>query len=483
MTEEQYKRANSAIFPVIVIILGYIAVSMILFTISSGSSWRTWVQFVAAGIGLIVSAVAYVALRKTYTCGVIMMISGAGVYAVVSLFGTTTETWVYAIPILFASIVYLNIRLVIGGTSVSIIVTVIRLIMSISKKDDAAITAFIIATVIMVLITFSAIRAVTLLIKFNEENMGSIKESAAKQEENNKKMAIVAENISKHFEDAMEMLNGLESSIETSNFAMGNIVDSTDSTAEAIQNQAAMCADIQDNMDKAEVATKKMLEGSQSADKMVAEGSNVVSELKKQAHNVEEASNITVDVIERLTSKVEEVQNFVGAILNISNQTNLLALNASIEAARAGEAGKGFAVVAEEIRQLSEQTKEASNNITNIIGELNDDTKHANETIGESAASVKRQNELIDNTRDMFEGISKEVTELTGNIKETEKIITGIIESTTMISDSISQLSATSEEVAASSMESLSTFETTVSNMKNTKDILDSIYTLAQDLK
>ena len=61
----------------------------------------------------------------------------------------------------------------------------------------------------------------------------------------------------------------------------------------------------------------------------------------------ESASNVTVEVIERLTSKVEEVQNFVGVILSISNQTNLLALNASIEAARAGEAGKGFAVVAE----------------------------------------------------------------------------------------------------------------------------------------
>lgn len=483
MTEEQYKRANSAIFPVIMIILGYIAISMILFAASSGATWKTWLQFVAALIGIIASIAAYIALKKTYTCGVIMMLSGAAVYAVVSLFGTTTGTWVYSIPILFASIAYLSKRLVIGGTSVSIIVTAIRLVKVIMSKDDAATSELVIGLVVLVLVAFSAIRAVTLLIKFNEENIGSIKESAAKQAENNKKMVLVAENITKHFESAMDMLNGLENSIETSNFAMNNIVDSTESTAEAIQNQAAMCADIQDSVDKAEVATNRMLEGSQSADKMVAEGSSVVKELKEQAHNVEEASNITVEVIERLTVKVEEVQNFVGAILNISNQTNLLALNASIEAARAGEAGKGFAVVAEEIRQLSEQTKDASNNITNIIGELNEDTKRANETISESAASVKRQNELIDNTRDKFEGVSAEVTELTGNIKETEEIISSIIEATTMIADNISQLSATSEEVAASSTESLSTFAATVDNMKNTKDILESIYTLAQDLQ
>lgn len=226
-----------------------------------------------------------------------------------------------------------------------------------------------------------------------------------------------------------------------------------------------------------------MGEASGRTEETIAEGSTAVKELKEQAGNVENASNITVNVIESLTHKVEEVQNFVGVILSISNQTNLLALNASIEAARAGEAGKGFAVVAEEIRLLSEQTKEASNNITGIIGALNEDTRQANESIQNSMASVTRQNELIENTREKFERVNAEVTELALNIKNTEAVIGEILNATGVISDNISQLSATSQEVAASSTEGLRTTETTVTDMNRTKEILEKIYGLAQDLK
>ena len=87
----------------------------------------------------------------------------------------------------------------------------------------------------------------------------------------------------------------------------------------------------------------------------------------------------------RLQDKTKEVEEIAAMILGISSQTNLLALNASIESARAGEAGRGFAVVADQIRQLAEQTKQSTEEITRIINELN---ANANEVVESVKMSV-----------------------------------------------------------------------------------------------
>ena len=70
----------------------------------------------------------------------------------------------------------------------------------------------------------------------------------------------------------------------------------------------------------------------------------------------------------------------------------------------------------DEIRQLSEQTKNASANITEIIDKLNDDTKRANESIENSVASVEKQNELIENTREKFGNVGETVERLMEDI-------------------------------------------------------------------
>lgn len=483
MTASQFKRAHSTIYPILLIILGYVCLIMTGQMITAGAQWNYWIQIIVSAVAIVAATVIYIMKREEKICGVVMLSFASLAYAVIVLCTNNIECYAYAFPILFASMALLNVKFVIAGDIIIVLANVLKLILRYSSAESDTQQALFVAVFASILTSFAAYRVVQLLIRNNEENIASITEAARKQEENHKKTLAVAEDVARRFGEAMEMLDRLEQSVDTSNFAMSNIAESTESTAEAIQEQATMCAEIQENTDMAENQTHNMIEASRRTDENVEEGSAMVRELKEQAHNVETASSVTVEVIERLTQKVADVQSFVGTILSISSQTNLLALNASIEAARAGEAGRGFSVVAEEIRQLSEQTKDASNNITNIIEELNDDTKRANESIQNSVASVEKQNELIEETKEKFQKINEGVVELTENIGNTERVIKEILQSTSVISENITHLSATSQEVAASSTEGLRTSENTVEDMKACRAILEKIYLLAQDLQ
>lgn len=479
MTESQYRRANKTVYIVITVILLYFIVAMGYTASSAAVLWQGYLKVIVSILACIGSTVSYFLWRGQKKGAVGMMACATIAYAVIVVFGIDLGVYAYAFPVLFGTLVYYNRKLVISGNVAIILINVIKLFIVAPEQSSEA----QIAVLTSALAAFASIQICRLLIVFNDENISAVAEAAAVQEANQQKMIEVAGSIIENFDGAMEQLDDLQGNVDTSNFAMTNIAESTDATAQSIQRQADMCMDIRSNADAVEESMQRLIDASGRANSMVSQGAEVVENLRKQAQNVGEASSVTVSVSNRLSEKVEEVQNFIGVILSISSQTNLLALNASIEAARAGEAGRGFAVVAEEIRQLSEQTKDASNSITNIINELIQDTKSVNESVDSAVMSITKQNELIEETKEKFATVNEEVQNMVAGVRESEKIMTGILDSTNAISDDISQLSATSEEVAASSMEGLRTSEATVQAMQSCREMLEEILSLAKQLQ
>ena len=489
MTEQQYARANRRGMLAAVLIFGYVALTMAaaLAAQKDGNSGKILIQLITSVLVIIMSVLGYLFQKRTHI-GEVMIASAMAVgYVVVILLNSAKETWAYAVPLVIAVMVYMNMRLMMIANTVVLAANVIRILMHMKMNEgQAAGGAFVNdfqSFFVLFLTAYASISITKMLIIFFNENMTAIREAADRQADSNRKMTIVAENITKNFGEAMGMLEELEKSIDINHNSMKDIADSTESTADAIQKQALMCTEIQENTDAAGKEINEMVAASDQTGRTVSDSQKVVLELKAQEQRVKEASDVIVQVVGNLTEKVGEVQNFIGSILNISNQTNLLALNASIEAARAGEAGRGFAVVADEIRQLSEQTKEATARITEIIQYLIEDTQKANESIQSSVEAVSSQSTLIDQTREQFGDVGKNVETLLANIHTAEQSIQEILNSTSAISDNITHLSATGEEVAAASTEGMRVTAETVESMKKCKEILNNIYLLAEDLK
>ena len=88
---------------------------------------------------------------------------------------------------------------------------------------------------------------------------------------------------------------------------------------------------------------------------------------------LKEATEHNLGLTQNLQEKTERIDQMLNLIQQVAEETNLLALNAAIEAARAGDAGKGFAVVAQEVRKLSDSTKDSLVNINKLITEFKND--------------------------------------------------------------------------------------------------------------
>ncbi len=482
MSREYYIRSNKVVYPMIMFTCFVVILTLLGAVFNSGLDFGRGVQIFGI-IALMIMGTVFFITKKDQKVGMIgISLMGGGMYLLVSFFNINPYVFMYGFIILFICVAYLNKRIIIGGNTMIVIGFVVHSIrMSLAGTFDTNLV--FLGALTVVLCCIGSIQAMHLLFKFNEENASVISEKAAEQYETAMMMHGVAEELIERFKTATSLLDELNKAIDSNDAAMQDISDSTNSSAQAVSDQAMMCAEIQNETDKAEKGIERMIGSAGVVKNNLEAGSKIVTELEEQSQIVDSNNKSTIVAMNSLSAKVSEVKDIIDAILTISSQTNLLALNASIEAARAGEAGKGFAVVADEIRNLSEDTRASANQITNIISELIADVNATNQSINVSSDAINMQDEMIGKTKQKFDLIEVEVNELINYIYETEQVMKVILKATGVISDNISHLSSTSEEVAAVSEEGVTISHKAVEDLNNVNKELELIVQLADKLK
>lgn len=223
--------------------------------------------------------------------------------------------------------------------------------------------------------------------------------------------------------------------------------------AQEADNGVRVVQSLSDKFAQLNQRTKSMLQAAESVSAANREGVKTVDQLKDKTVKTDMANDRIEDVILELDNKSQSIGAILDSISAIAVQTNLLALNASIEAARAGEHGRGFAVVAEEIRKLAEQSSSAAGEIRIIVTNILSDSTKTVSSMKEVKGISREQSSAVDEVNLSFNSITDSIQHISVEIDAISHFIEALNKDKELIVQSITNISAVSEETAAASEE------------------------------
>ena len=309
----------------------------------------------------------------------------------------------------------------------------------------------------------------------NDSKIAKANETAEKNEALLKEVLTVVEIVKKNTTEADACMDSLSENIESTASALNEIAQGNNNNTLSIEQQTTMTQGIQEMLEDAKTLSDRMASSSAETKSAVDGGREAMEILNRQTQIISDANAQVVTSVEQLIANAKKVGEITGQIFDISSQTNLLALNASIESARAGEAGRGFAVVADEIRALADQTRSLTEGIQDIVSQLQTNADRAKNSVDNVITASNEEKELISKASDNFNTIGGNMQELNTDVTSINKKIDEIYTANNGIVDSITQISAVSEEVAASASMAVSLGDACNETSAQTKDLLGAL--------
>jgi len=263
------------------------------------------------------------------------------------------------------------------------------------------------------------------------------------EQEKRRVMNEVADRFERQVKEVVDSISSAASELQATAQQMSSTAEETSHQATAVSSASSQASA---NVQTVATAAEEM-----SAS--IGEIGRQVSQSAKIAGKAVDDAKRTNDAVRGLDEAAQKIGEVVTLINDIAGQTNLLALNATIEAARAGEAGKGFAVVAQEVKNLANQTAKATEDISQQIVSVQEETRGTVDAIDGIMAVISEISDIATTIASAVEEQGVSTQEIARNVQEAARGTADVNDNIGGVTRAAADTGAASNQVLESSQQ------------------------------
>lgn len=287
----------------------------------------------------------------------------------------------------------------------------------------------------------------------SNDEVGQLAQSFEKMTKNLRSLMLKIAEATEQVASSSEELNAnAEQSAQAANQVSTSIYQTSQGTEKqtvTATNTLVLAEQITLSAQKSANDVKQASEITEEAAQAASDGSRDVNEAITQMDQIQRTVNTSSHVVTELGHRSKEIGIIMETISNIANQTNLLALNAAIEAARAGEQGRGFAVVAEEVRKLAEQSQSATEEIAELIIDIQKKTENAVDAMSTGTAEAQKGMDAVNKAAKAFNKIELQVKKISTISKETATELEHLVKNSNQVLSAAQEVNSISRDIAS----------------------------------